>query len=176
MVYMWSIFCSRSAVGTEVEIRSKLLNYCRFVKARNDQKSAPRALRRVEFRGLMKNRIVIRGLLLVSVLVLPVIFASGATIAPPKKAHSKSHHVTESPATQKKMARMKHSSRTSASNNRSTHVATANAGKNGKKKKKSKNKYYERFYADSFANDQVEGDNPTGEDPVVRAAAIDALG
>lgn len=122
----------------------------------------------------MKNRIVIRGLLLVSVLVLPVIFASGATIAQPKKAHSKSHHVTESPAAQKKMARMKHSSRTSASNNRSTHVATANAGKNGKKN--SKNKYYERFYADSFANDQVEGDNPTGEDPVVRAAAIDALG
>ena len=118
----------------------------------------------------MKNRIVIRGLLLVSVLVLPVIFASGATIAPPKKAHSKSHHVTESPAAQKKMARMKHSSRTTASNNRSTHVATVKVGK------KSKKKYYERFYADSFANDQVEGDNPTGEDPIVRAAAIDALG
>jgi len=116
----------------------------------------------------MKNRIVIRGLLLIS--MLSGVFALGATIAPPKKAHSRSHHVTESPAAQKKMARMKHSSRTSASNNRSTHVATLKGGK------KSKKRSYERFYANSFANDQVEGDNATGEDPVVRAAAIDALG
>jgi len=42
MVYMWSIFRSRSAVGTEVEIRSRLLSYCRFVKARNDEKSVPK--------------------------------------------------------------------------------------------------------------------------------------
>src|SRR5581483_4170608 len=37
--------------------------------------------------------------------------------------------------------------------------------------------YYERFTASSFAtSDQFAGDVTTGEDPVVRQAAIDALG
>ncbi len=35
---------------------------------------------------------------------------------------------------------------------------------------------YERFYTSSFADDQAEGDQNAGEDPVVRAAAIDAIG
>ncbi len=38
-------------------------------------------------------------------------------------------------------------------------------------------RYYERFTGHSFVEgEQGEGDNTTGEDPVVRAAAIDALG
>jgi penicillin-binding protein 2 len=37
-------------------------------------------------------------------------------------------------------------------------------------------RYYERFYASSFASDVVDGDVTTGEDMVVRQAAIDALG
>jgi cell division protein FtsI/penicillin-binding protein 2 len=36
--------------------------------------------------------------------------------------------------------------------------------------------YYERFSASSFAEGQTEGDIIAGEDPVVRQAAIDALG
>ena len=36
--------------------------------------------------------------------------------------------------------------------------------------------YYERFYTSSFAQDITEGDHTEGEDPVVRQAAIDALG
>jgi cell division protein FtsI/penicillin-binding protein 2 len=36
--------------------------------------------------------------------------------------------------------------------------------------------YYERFYTSSFASDIAEGDQTGGEDPVVRQAAIDALG
>lgn len=106
-------------------------------------------------------------------MLLAAISASAATIAPPKKPHSKSHHITESPSAQKKMARMKHSSRTTASVNRSTHAATATLAP-GKGHKKGK--YYERFYASSFANDQIDGDVTAGEDPVVRAAAIEALG
>ena len=118
-----------------------------------------------------KNRIVTFGLLAISLLMLPAMSAWAATIAPPKKPHSKPHHVTESSAAQKKMARMKHSSRATATNNRSTHVTITTA-----KKKTRKTKYYERFYASSYANDQVDGDIAAGEDPVVRAAAIDALG
>ena len=36
--------------------------------------------------------------------------------------------------------------------------------------------YYEHFYASSFASDITDGDVTTGEDPVVRQAAIDAIG
>jgi penicillin-binding protein 2 len=119
----------------------------------------------------MKNRLAIYSLLFIAVILLPATLASAATIAAPKKPHAKSHHVTESPAAQKKMARMKHSSRTTASNNKSTHVLVAQSGIKGKKAT-----YYERFHASSFANDQVDGDVTAGEDPIVRAAAIEALG
>src|SRR5262249_42888274 len=37
-------------------------------------------------------------------------------------------------------------------------------------------RYYERFSTSSFMNDVTEGDITAGEDPVVRQAAIDALG
>jgi penicillin-binding protein 2 len=37
-------------------------------------------------------------------------------------------------------------------------------------------RYHERFYMSSFADDITAGDITTGEDPVVRQAAIDALG
>ncbi|MGA8150642.1 MAG: penicillin-binding transpeptidase domain-containing protein [Terriglobales bacterium] len=37
-------------------------------------------------------------------------------------------------------------------------------------------RYYERFHTSSFAEDISEGDVTAGEDPVVRQAAIDALG
>jgi cell division protein FtsI/penicillin-binding protein 2 len=39
-----------------------------------------------------------------------------------------------------------------------------------------RHRYYERFYTSSFAEDLTEGDVVTGEDAVVRQAAIDALG
>ena len=37
-------------------------------------------------------------------------------------------------------------------------------------------RYYERFHTSSFASDITEGDITAGEDPIVREAAIDALG
>jgi cell division protein FtsI/penicillin-binding protein 2 len=39
-----------------------------------------------------------------------------------------------------------------------------------------RHRYHERFYTSSFASDITEGDVTAGEDPVVRQAAIDALG
>jgi len=39
-----------------------------------------------------------------------------------------------------------------------------------------RHRYYERFYMSSFAQDISEGDLTSGEDPVVRQAAVDALG
>jgi penicillin-binding protein 2 len=135
--------------------------------------SAPRDCgNRVDFRVVMKNRFANSVLLFVSVVLLSGACASAATIAPPKKPHAKSHHVTETPAAQKKMARARHSSRTTAASTKSTQTVAA---RNGKKKTR-KSKYYERFTASSFATDQTDGDITAGEDPVVRAAAIEALG
>lgn len=39
-----------------------------------------------------------------------------------------------------------------------------------------KRRYYERFYTSSYAEDVTAGDVAAGEDPVVRAAAVEALG
>jgi cell division protein FtsI/penicillin-binding protein 2 len=82
---------------------------------------------------------------------------------------SKSPKISESASAQKKMAKSRHSSKTAASVNRSTHVVATSS-------KSKRHKYYERFSGNSFALDQTEGDITAGEDPVVRAAAIDALG
>ena|SRR5271165_448256 len=120
----------------------------------------------------MKGRVTSGVVLVVSMVWLLTGFAAAATIAPPKKTHAKSHHVTDSPATQKKMARGKHSTRSSASAAKGSSKATITASAKGKKK----SKYYERFYASSFASDQTEGDAFAGEDPIVREAAIQALG
>src|SRR5215472_19144447 len=102
----------------------------------------------VEFRDsgvFMKFRWATFGLLLSLALTLPN-FLAAATIAPPKKPHSKSSHVAESPSTQKKMARSRHSTRSPA---------------------KAKKHYYERFSGNSFAADQADGDITAGEDLIV---------
>src|SRR5438128_8526683 len=44
------------------------------------------------------------------------------------------------------------------------------------KRSKTRHHYYEHFYTSSYADDNTLGDITAGEDPVVRAAAIDALG
>ncbi len=93
--------------------------------------------------------------------------APAATIST-HKAHSKTHRITEARTAQKKMARLRNRSRTMARRNRSTHVVASTH--------KRRHRYYERFTASSFADNQVEGDITAGEDPVVRAAAVEALG
>ena len=108
----------------------------------------------------------------VAAIVLSVLFVSvngsAATItthpATSTHKHKSSHHITESASAQKTMTRMRHSSATVARRNRSTHLVST------------KHHYYERFYASSFAEDQTLGDITAGEDPVVRAAAVEALG
>jgi len=81
------------------------------------------------------------------------------------KTRKSSRHVTESSSAQKHMNRMRHSSASVARRNRSTHTVSHK-----------RHRYYERFTASSFAEDQVAGDITAGEDPVVRAAAVEALG
>ncbi|MGO9519879.1 MAG: penicillin-binding transpeptidase domain-containing protein [Candidatus Korobacteraceae bacterium] len=101
---------------------------------------------------------------LVSILVLLPLGASAATIATTHKTHPKSHKITETSTTQKKIARTQHSTKTSAARNASSYKVSK------------AHRYHERFYASSFAENQMEGDITAGEDPIVRAAAVEALG
>jgi len=67
--------------------------------------------------------------------------------------------VRESARTQRKISRLRHTRRVRYARRSRRH------------------RYYERFTANSFSeNDQTAGDIVAGEDPVVRQAAIDALG
>jgi membrane carboxypeptidase/penicillin-binding protein len=118
----------------------------------------------------------------ISVLVNLLAFSSclsafAATIATTQthKTHTKSHKITESTTAQKKMTRLQHSTKSAATRNRS--VAVVSATHPGTSYKASKRRgYYQRFYASSFADNQVDGDIAAGEDPIVRAAAVEALG
>ena len=84
------------------------------------------------------------------------------TLTPHKKAHS----VTENQRARKRMRTLAHSRAP-----RSRYAAgTRSPGT------RRRHRYYERFHTSSFASDLTEGDVTAGEDPVVRQAAIDALG
>ena len=85
-----------------------------------------------------------------------------ATISPRPltTTHKKSRTITENKRARRHMTHLARSRRV-----RSRTVASLK-----------RHHYYERFYASSYAKDITDGDVTTGEDPVVRQAAIDALG
>jgi cell division protein FtsI/penicillin-binding protein 2 len=70
----------------------------------------------------------------------------------------------------KSRAPSSHHART-ASHPAAAHTSVAHAAITGRR-----HHYSERFYTSSFASDITEGDITAGEDPVVRQAAIEALG
>ncbi len=101
---------------------------------------------------------------LIFVLILFIAVPGFAGTTPTKKTKtSTAPAVTESAKTKSKMSKLK---------------ATRPRAKTYSKKTKrpKKRRYYERFYTSSFADDNTAGDQITGEDPVVRAAAVEALG
>jgi penicillin-binding protein 2 len=71
-------------------------------------------------------------------------------------------------------------SRTVSENQRArrhmTHLARSRRVRSRTVRALKRHHYYERFYASSYSKDITDGDVTTGEDPVVRQAAIDALG
>jgi len=79
---------------------------------------------------------------------------SNSTVKHPKKTGT----VAESASAKKRIARRLH---------KRTSVTTA---------RKRRHRYVERFYTSSFAEDIANGDRFAGEDPMVRQAALDALG
>jgi penicillin-binding protein 2 len=105
-------------------------------------------------------------------LLLSAFVAPAATISahPSSSSSHKSSKVSESASSKKKMAKSRHSTKSAARRSRSTHTVASS------KSKSRRHRYYERFTASSYADDQTDGDITAGEDPVVRAAAIEALG
>jgi penicillin-binding protein 2 len=89
--------------------------------------------------------------------------AAAATVSTPRKT-AKQKPVVENPKTQKKI-----------SSKRRHHRVSRYVWVNGHRLKR--NRYAERYVSSSFvSDDQTSGDVTGGEDPLVRAAAIDALG
>jgi penicillin-binding protein 2 len=91
-----------------------------------------------------------------------IVFAASvnpSTVTP----HRKSRAVTENQHARKRMRTLAHSRVP-----RSHYATTAHSTR--------RHRYYERFHTSSFASEITDGDVTAGEDPVVRQAAIDALG
>src|SRR2546428_5374165 len=75
---------------------------------------------------------------------------------------SKSQSVNESQRARRRMSRLARKRASRARLVRTTH--------------RRRHRYYERFSTSSFAQDLADGDATAGEDPIVRQAAVDALG
>jgi len=81
--------------------------------------------------------------------------ASAATTTRTARSRKNATRITETPRTQKRIVHLRHARATTTRRHRRS---------------------YERFYTSSYADDITEGDVIAGEDAVVRAAAIEALG
>jgi len=93
-----------------------------------------------------------------------------ASVNPPVVTPHKKARVTENQHAKKRMrtlARSRVPGSVAGSHYAAAHSATTSARRH---------RYYERFHTSSFASAITEGDVTAGEDPVVRQAAIDALG
>ena len=137
----------------------------------------------------MIQRATARSRFLLSLAVLLSLAATGvASAATHPAAKKKTHGVTEAaiaahPATHSTAHLAVKSSATRAASTRTTHTAVKNVTatrlvrtRSGKMARLPVHLRGERFYASSFADNLTEGDITAGEDPLVRDAAIQALG
>ena len=98
-----------------------------------------------------------RLLLTFALVTLFSVCALASSVARSTKADG-SRKISETPKTQKRITQLRHTRLTRRTVRSRRHRS------------------FERFYTSSFANDITEGDLTAGEDPVVRQAAVDALG
>ena len=109
-------------------------------------------------RDPMKKLVAVTLVALLALAFTAVSFGASADTPASSRSSSKSKSpaVRENASTQKRMSASRHSRRVARSRRH--------------------RRYYERFYTSSYAEDIAAGDITAGEDPVVRAAALDALG
>lgn len=105
----------------------------------------------------MRKRAVILQVLVT--LLAGMILTAGAWAASRTPAKSSKSQISESPSAQKRMSGLRHSRRVA-----------------GHRRRRPGRRHYERFYTSSFSDDVTSGDATAGENPVVRAAAVEALG
>jgi beta-lactamase class D len=119
------------------------------------------------------------------VLVGAVSLAASAETTTRAKPHAAAHRTAKSSAARhRSVARNKTTSARSKSTAAkrvpvAAHVAAKSSAGKARLRRASvprRRRYVERFYTSSFADDLTAGDVTAGEDPVVRAAAIEALG
>jgi len=101
---------------------------------------------------------------LVSLPLVAVSWAAHVNTHIPSK--SKSQKISETQRTRRRLRRLARS--------RSAGVTRTSLKRTSVRTRR--HRYYERFSMSSFADDIIEGDVTAGEDPIVRQAAIDALG
>src|SRR5579862_3561732 len=113
---------------------------------------------------ISRKRVAVLGLLVAFILTVLPEYGMGATVSTRSLTGKKpkSQKVSESPRARKRITRL-------SRNRTRTAVATGTV-------RHRRRRYYERFTASSFVEDTYDGDVTAGEDPVVRKAAIDALG
>jgi membrane carboxypeptidase/penicillin-binding protein len=102
-----------------------------------------------------------------------------ANISTHTPAKSKSQKISETQHTRRRLHHLAQNRPTVAPHSVAAHHAvqgTAHASVRPVSIRTPRHRYYERFTMSSFAEDLTAGDNTAGEDPVVRQAAIDALG
>src|SRR2546423_6944902 len=117
--------------------------------------------------GFMKKGSVVVRLALVLALAFFSLAAIAATVNPrPLTRSNKSKsQINESGRARRHMSRLRHSRGLYA------------RGRRGRGRyARRRHRFYERFYTSSFTDDVADGDVTAGEDAVVRAAAVDALG
>src|SRR5437879_3572016 len=85
---------------------------------------------------------------------------------------SKSQKLSETQRTRRRLRRLARS-RTATHTASAAHIGTVTRASVSTHRR---HRYYERFSMSSFADSLTEGDVTTGEDSIVRQAAIDALG
>jgi len=109
---------------------------------------------------------------LIALVLLLVASSFGATVS--TRRHPRSRQVAEKASAQKKISASRHSRRVAKS--RAAKKSAKSRRKARRLRTAKRHRYYERFYTSSFADGQTADDITAGEDPIVRQAAVDALG
>ena len=109
------------------------------------------------------------------VLVISSFAATVSTRSVSRESAKSKSRVSENPRVQKRMSAMKRTRRSASKNKKKSSVRSASR-KRSRRYARRHRRYYERFHTSSFAENQTDGDLTAGEDPVVRAAAVEALG
>ena len=128
----------------------------------------------VKFRNILKAR---ASALVVLLLLLFGLTGFAATLSTRHEARN-ARRIRESAETQRRMASSRHSraSRSQRLARRSRRTESAAEAPRSRRARRSAARHWERFTASSYTSNATDGDLTAGEDPIVRRAAIDALG